>query len=338
MDPERLSRLAAAVSLLLGLQLVAACGGDPDEPGSEGTGTDRLDGAEVFAAGGDTPLGELTPGDATLDQAPVDRATLVSAGADDYFYVLFRELDYLVDAASDGRIEQLGYASTGSAVQGQTVVGISPAGGMAVAQDAPDEASDAWRLLIRDYNETFDLQVEVPFAVGAVAIAEDRSMVVGSRDEARIDAVDPAGNIVGLLGPEGSGARVVPDEPLGPVVALLRLPDDRVVFVADTSDGYQLHLLDDTEVQPVGDPSPRVDPLAATPLAPAPGGRVLTVGLGSDDDPMIAVVNVDAGMVEVLAVLEGVEPSVERPVSAVAVGDEVVFLADDRLWRLDEVL
>ncbi len=333
--------------MLLGLQLAAACGDDPeeddpegvgsDEAGSEGTGSERIDEAEVFAAGGATPLGELAPGDAMLDQAPVDQATLVSAGADDHFYVFFRELDYLVDAASDGRIERLGYASTGSAVQGPTVVGISPAGGMAVAQGAPDEASVAWRLVARDYNETFDLQVEVPFAVGAVAMAEDRSMVVGSRDEARIDAVDPAGNIVALLGPEGSGARVVADEPLGPVVALLRLPDDRVAFVADTSGGYQLHVLDDTEVQPVGDPSPGVDPLAVTPVATAPGGRLLTVGL-DDDDPTIAVVDVEAGTVDVLAVLEGVEPSVERPVSAVAVGADVVFLADDRLWRLDEVL
>ncbi|MGH9231397.1 MAG: hypothetical protein ACRD07_22170, partial [Acidimicrobiales bacterium] len=247
-------------------------------------------------------------------------------------------LDYIVDASSDGRIEQLGYASDGSAVQGQKVVGISPTGGMAVAQDAPDRAADAWRVFVRDYNETFDFQVDVPFAVGAVAMAADRSILVGSRDEARIDAVDPAGNVVGLLGPEGSGARVVPDEPLGPVVALLWLPDDRVVFVADTSDGYQLHILDDTEVQAVGDPSPRVDPLAVTPVTPAPGGRVLTVGLDSDDDPTIAVVDVESGTVEVLAVLEVVEPSVERPVSAVAVGDDVVFLADDRLWRLDEVL
>jgi hypothetical protein len=65
---------------------------------------------------------------------------------------------------------------------------------------------------------------------------------------------------------------------------------------------------------------------------------VLTTGVGRDGDPQIALVDVDTGDVEVLAVLDGVEPAVDEPISAVMVGDDLVFLAEHQLWRLPDVI
>lgn len=335
---------------MLGSLVMAGCGGGSDEESPPEAGpqasnsSDTLGTATLFATGdADASLGELAPGESTLDQAPVGRAALVTAGSADRFYLYFHQFDVLADVTADGRIEQLGYASTGSAVQGPTVVGFSTSGAMAVAQ-APSGDEPGSRVLLRNFNAPFDGQVPTAFPVGAVALADDRSLVVGSADEARIDLVGPDGTAVGLLGPAGSDARVVTDEPLGPVVAALRLADNRVVFVADTTDGRQLYVLDDTTVRPVeaelrGDQVNPVafegdDPLATASIAPAPDGRLLTVGLVRDDTLAIALLDVDEGTVEVLTELEGIEPSAERPISAAAVGDDVVFLADGRLWRI----
>ena len=65
-----------------------------------------------------------------------------------------------------------------------------------------------------------------------------------------------------------------------------------------------------------------------TPLAPGPDGRVLTVGLNDDDVPEINLVDVDTGGIERLATLDGVEPTIDEPVSAALAGDELVFTAE----------
>ena len=69
------------------------------------------------------------------------------------------------------------------------------------------------------------------------------------------------------------------------------------------------------------------------PLALGPGGRVITIGLGRGDVPEISLVDVDTGDIDLLARLDGVEPSEFEPVSAVAVGEDLVFTAAGCLWR-----
>ena len=72
-----------------------------------------------------------------------------------------------------------------------------------------------------------------------------------------------------MLGPAGDPeALVTTDEPLGPIVALTELGDDRIAFVADTADGYRLYLLDDTSVRPVPPTLPRPTPSAPPTLDP----------------------------------------------------------------------
>src|SRR5690606_6934121 len=98
---------------------------------------------------------------------------------------------------------------------------------------------------------------------------------------------------------------------------------------------------DDTSSNPVRplDASPaddlsRRDRLAMTPLAPGPDGRVLTIGLNDDDVPEINLVDVDTGDTELLATLDGVEPTVDEPVSAALAGHDLVFTAHGSIWRL----
>jgi hypothetical protein len=62
---------------------------------------------------------------------------------------------------------------------------------------------------------------------------------------------------------------------------------------------------------------------------------VITIGLGRGDVPEISLVDVDTGEIDVLARLDRVEPGDEEPVSAVAVGDDLVFTAAGCVWRLE---
>ena len=205
--------------------------------------------------------------------------------------------------------------------------------------------------------------VEARFPVGSVTVDLDGSMLVGSANGPSIDSLSPDGATRRLLAPaDDPGAEVVAPGDLGPIVSLVRLPDQRVVFVSDTSDGFRLSVLDGRRVvsflgdrgenpvrftggAPVTYPDPRepIDQIlddgprlpAMQPLALGRGGRVITIGLGRGDVPEISLVDVDTGEIDVLARLDGVEPSDAEPVSAVAVDDDLVFTASGCLWRLE---
>ena len=74
-----------------------------------------------------------------------------------------------------------------------------------------------------------------------------------------------------------------------------------------------------------------------TPLAPGPDRHVLTIGLNTDDVPEINLVDVDTGETELLARLDGVEPTVDEPISAAVAGDDLGFTAHGSIWRLADV-
>jgi hypothetical protein len=202
--------------------------------------------------------------------------------------------------------------------------------------------------------------LEARRAVGAVDVDSHGLPLVGGAAGPTIDALAPDGTTRRLLAPASDpGAEVAADKRLGPIVALQRLPDQRVVFVSDTAGGFRLHVIDRGLVRRIeGDdgrnpvrftsrPSVGWDGTAGgipadgphlpvmTPLAPGPGGRVITIGLGREYAPEISLVDVDTGAIDVLARLEGVEPSDAAPVSAVAVGDDLVFTAAGCVWRLE---
>jgi hypothetical protein len=250
----------------------------------------------------------------------------------------------------------------GEIVDGWGYYPISNHGGFAMALDgryaATREATvsqmtrleDGWR----------QEEVEARFLVGSVTVDMDGAMLVGSASGPSIDALSPDGARRRLLAPaDDPGAEVVAPSDLGPIVSLVRLPDQRVVFVSDTTDGFRLSVLDGRRVvpfrgdhgedpvrstggapvtypdptDPIVDVGPRFPVMA--PLAPGPGGRVITIGLGRGDVPEISLVDVDTGEIDVLARLDGVEASDEKPVSAVAVGDDLVFTAAGCVWRLE---
>jgi hypothetical protein len=52
---------------------------------------------------------------------------------------------------------------------------------------------------------------------------------------------------------------------------------------------------------------------------------------------VIFQVDPDSGRTGPLIHLIGIDPTPERPISAAAVGDDLVFLADGTLWTLDNV-
>jgi hypothetical protein len=202
--------------------------------------------------------------------------------------------------------------------------------------------------------------LETRRAVGAVDVDMDGQLLVGGAAGPTIDSLALDGTTHRLLAPASDpGAEVVANKRLGPMVALHRLPDRRVVFVSDTAGAFRLHVIDEGQVRNVegdhgrnpvrftGRPpvfwdgttggmlsnGPHLPAMA--PLAPGPNGRIITIGLGREDAPEISLVDVDTGEIDVLARLEGVEPSDAAPVSAVAVGDDLVFTAAGCVWRLE---
>lgn len=307
----------------------------------------RLAGAGELAAGGDVTLSQVMRGDAdwtSLDDVPIGSAAELATGQSRSFYVLLEDqVSALVEASPTGRVERAGLARTRSP-DGVTAIGIARNGRMAVAL-----GSD---VLLRAFNWTGegDDTVQSRFDVGAVAWADDGTLLLGSVDHAVIDAVDQDGTVRRLLGPPGdSEAEVQTDQPLGRIVSLVALPDERVAFVAETAGGYRLCVLDGDGVRVIedglgdldgtepADETVRADRYPMQPLAPGPDGRVLATGSGPGGDPQISLVDVESGEVEVLAELEGVEPSVQEPVSAAAVGNDLIFLADGRIWKLESV-
>jgi hypothetical protein len=310
--------------------------------------------------------------DVRLDDLPLDEAGMLLPDSDpDDLTILFETAgsdNRLTASTSDGVIHDDDTAPVSSFTT-QTAADITASGRFVSATDGDLQRSFTGELgapddilpegpLIRTFDPVFVPVAEhpSPFPVGALDLADDGSILVGGLDESRVARIGRDGTTTHLLGPAGSDARVSTEVALGPVVAVLGLGDDRVAFVAGTDGVGRLFVVDDAGLRRVPDDSPDPNPVAGagerrrptfeesfprpamTPLAPSPDGRVLTTGVGRDGDPQIALVDVDTGDVEVLAVLDGVEPAVDEPISAVMVGDDLVFLAEHQLWRLPDVI
>lgn len=365
-------RRTLIVGLTTLVAVIAACGND--DPTTLGE-------AQEWASGGDTTWAEVRdrvrsddPDEIVkLDDVPLQDAAIVMAGSEaDSLVVLFErdtDIDHLVTASTgDGAIHERVMASV-SIHPTQTSVDITASGDFVLADDdnlgralggepaGPDEPMGAGAN-IGIYHPGFARRAEYPspFPVGALDLAEDDTVLAGGLHESRIARIDPDGTTTQLLGPPGSGARVTADPAPGPVIAVMPLDDDRVVFVAGTDGDTRLYLLDDSTMRQIPDNDEGASPVAGTderrvpsfeeafprpaitPLAPSPDGRVLTTGIGPDGDPQIALVDIDTGDIEVLAILDGVEPGIDDPVSAAIVGNDLVFIAQHQIWRLPDVV
>jgi hypothetical protein len=176
--------------------------------------------------------------------------------------------------------------------------------------------------------------LELLGAVFALTVAEDGSVLVGGRGE------------IEVFGPDGDPTGAIPlDDTEGQVAGLVALPDDRAAFVmtqTDEPDDSPLYLATGEDIRNVD-----IDPLDGgrrlTAIAPGPDGRLLGVAAGSDIHPQIVTVDIASGQIETAADLEGVMPHPDGPggtpgalwpVAAAADDDDLLFLADGRLWRL----
>ncbi len=318
----------------------------------------RLGDAELLADGkGPTDLIRLAtpsggPVDANLDDLPMWYTTMVVPGPGDKVILLVEgQQEVLVQTTAAGAVDRvgLGFTSTVTAVNVAEDGLFARAHGAEVTTTASDWAEGG----------RGRPSIVAPFEVGAILPVTEDTVIVGSRHEPVIEQVGTDGSARRLLGPAGDAeARVTTDEPLGPIVALTRLDDGRLVFVTETPDGFQIYLLDDETVRPLdptgdflshvvvraaGHPDSyvifeRKDRLPMTPLTAGTDDQVLTIGLGPGDVPEINLVDVDSGEAELLVRLDGVEPTIAEPVSAALAGDDLVFTARGNIWRLDDAV
>lgn len=186
-----------------------------------------------------------------------------------------------------------------------------------------------------------DRTVEPPLPedtyVSAAAATDDGTVLVGYTNGA-LDAFGPDGRVRHLV-----------DEAPGRVGALAALPDGRVAFVATNPDGEYLRVVrPDGGIRTVYEDVDRRRSINQ--IAPAPGNRVVALNAGSDTVPRISVIDLAGGVSETVATLSDVAlcdstdscgPSVLQgvwsPVSVAVVGDDLVFLADGKLWRREDL-
>lgn len=172
--------------------------------------------------------------------------------------------------------------------------------------------------------------------INDVTITDDSTVLVSYSDadfiEGRIVALEPDGDVRSVVGLADADTEsdVEVEEPLSAISSLVALPNDRVAFVT-AGDGV-LHLLDNGEIRTIDAPVDSSRTLRLT--GPAPGGRLLAIAARAETHPQIQVIDVDTGQTDTVTDLEGVE---EGDVDATAVGDDVVYLANGRLWRLASV-
>lgn len=332
---------------------------DAPEAARLGAATQLADGSEYPGLTGYDSLINGETDDPTLDHLPLSEASKVVADDSGGFWLLLKEhavgdgLGVLARGAADGELLDagsipLGYPMAFTARDGVRAIGArSSAEDHAVDVYEPPDRPGRWRTFV-DFGdrERFDL----PFPLlGALAVTDDGTVLASAAGgEGLIAARDPDGAMHNVLGPPGDpdAAQAPADQPLGEISAIVPLSDGRVAFVADGADDFQLYLLDDDGVRPVdtGDVNPvtaearydrggRLVNLDYDQLAPGPEGRLLAIGM-ERRSAEIFLVDPDGGQTDLLISLSGIRPSPERPISAAAVGDDLIFLADGALWAL----
>lgn len=329
----RVGRRGAAIGVAAGLLALGGSGVAllGDEPV-------RLAGAERLADPDGRGTGFLDTGrraeGRSVDEARMASASDLAAG-DGRLYVLFDGIPHadegVLEIGPDGQVRFAGFSrvATGSTGPELTAVGVGAEGEVAAAlgRDVLVHGFD-WR----DSAEVGRLhQVEVPFEVGAVGVVGRDEVLLGSAERGEIVVATPEG-VETLV--EGDFGAVRAIAPLGDGTVAFVAGDDRLHVVEDG----EVRAVDTGEVNPVAaedvdtEGLPRRDRVPMAPISASPDGRIVAVG-EHEGHPRITLVDPGDGDVEVLADLEGVEPTVEERVAAAIVGDDLFFLAEGSLWR-----
>lgn len=202
------------------------------------------------------------------------------------------------------------------------------------------------------YGDLYDLGDDLPLwpSVRAAHASsnQDGELLISSMVESRVVAIDPDGSERPVVVPAGEaesnpggvgGAVVYEDDArLSPV----GLADGRIVLAANALDGGpgdgEVHVIEDGVLR-------RVETTARHPIRrifPGPDGRVLALA-----GPDISLLDPDSGEVELVVDVSAVGGDLEPPassddrwlqgeVAATALGDDLVFVAQNRIWRLDD--
>lgn len=267
--------------------------------GAGSSAPSRLAGAELLGGGGSTPLDDVDAG-GQLDEVDL-YAEFLAAGPDGSFWV--SEV-----AGGMARVSVTGEVLEIASPSPTTFAEVA-----AIASDGRTAGAEGLSVYTTAFGKSRpDFTMSAGFDVGAVAFAPDGSLLLGSSAETQIDSVDPDNGVV---------RHILEPAALGPITAIAALPDDRIAFVADG----ELHVLDDGNVRTIAS-------LDGS-LAPGPDGGLLVTG-----SRQVSLVDVETGRSRVVADLADVEPSPDNPVEAVAVGDDLIFLADARIWRNEDRL
>lgn len=300
---------------------------------SSNANEERLAGAELIAGGGnETARADGTSLD-SLRFGSEDRPLDVRADLDGGVWLLTTA--FLSHFDEDGEVDWAapGYRSVPSAQ-----VQVSPTGDVYYLSRIDS------RMLGNVVSGPSDDRspVHPPVPVASASFASDGTLLVSSMTEARIMAVHPDESVSAVLVPAG-------DAP-GPALrfddharlTVVGLDDGRIVFATNAIDGGDgdgdVYVIDRGELT-------RLDTTASHGIRrifPGPDGTVLAL-----DGPNISLLDPDSGQVETLIDLFELGPELEPPASAddvwpqgrtsaTTVGDDLVFIAENRVWRLDD--
>jgi hypothetical protein len=267
---------------------------------------------------------DASDGGANLDRLNLEAAVAVAADSDGGLWIL---TDDALLHATDGRVDP-----TRSFPAGGSRLAAGPGGETVMS------ASSTVVALPADGSQTTGLTIPGGMLVNDLAVADDGAVLVSYSDadhsNGRIAGFKPGTGVRHVLGAAGIApqAAIQVDEPLAAISSMAALPDGRVAFV--TVDNSALRLLDNGDVTTI-ETTP-ADPSRALRLTgTAPGGRLLAIAWGHETHFQIKVIDVDTGQAETVADLNGVDDGV---VDATAAGDDLVYLAEGRLWRSAGVL
>lgn len=195
-----------------------------------------------------------------------------------------------------------------------------------------------------------DGDVDSGAAVEAVAFTSDGTLLVAAANAIRAFPVTGEPHV--LVGTsDHPDAEIRVDQPLGSIRLLAPLDDGRLAFTTDdpAAERTRLHLVDAGTHRSVDLRYANNGGRTMYDLTPAPDGRLLAVvsvpgqDLASDGSAappvvgvrkQVALIDPDSGEAEIIADVADVDPE-GNYVSVAAVGDDLVFLADGRIWELE---
>lgn len=285
-------------------------------------------GAELIGGGGLLRPGTAREGKlayARLVDVDLDDAIAVAGDGNGGLWILADY--YTVLHSKDGQVDLV-----------RTIT--RPANGLTVGPSGEPAVSAGQAVIELGIDPTSDRLIDLSLPpdaqVGDLAVTGEGTILIGDTALGRIDAITPDGGIRHVLSvaQDEIDSEVEVDQPLGQIGDVVALPDGHVAFVTWNDSMTHLRVLDGGGVRTI-EIAPQDGDRQIGQIFPASASQLLAIFWADGTHPQIALVDVDTGQTDVIADLEGTE---DGAWSATADGNDVVFLANDRLWRLPNML